>query len=73
MPAEFTPSTRGKDGNEDHSRRSVRHVFALVGAVSACRAAVASRLETIPNERPDARAWNYVAVGTGPNVDDSGP
>jgi sugar phosphate isomerase/epimerase len=29
------------------------------------RAAVASRLETIPNERTTERAWNYVAVGTG--------
>ncbi len=29
------------------------------------RAAVTSRLETIPNERPGERAWNYVAVGTG--------
>jgi sugar phosphate isomerase/epimerase len=29
------------------------------------RAAVASRLETIPNEHPDERAWNFVAVGTG--------
>jgi sugar phosphate isomerase/epimerase len=28
-------------------------------------AAVASRLETIPNESPAERAWNYVAVGTG--------
>ena len=28
-------------------------------------AAVTSRLETIPNERPGERAWNYVAVGTG--------
>ena len=25
----------------------------------------ASRLETIPNERTDERAWNYVAVGSG--------
>lgn len=29
------------------------------------RVAVSSRLETIPNERIDERAWNYVAVGTG--------
>ncbi|MFC9360395.1 sugar phosphate isomerase/epimerase family protein [Rhodococcus sp. NPDC057014] len=29
------------------------------------RAAVASRLETTPNERTGERAWNYVAVGTG--------
>ncbi len=29
------------------------------------RAALASRLETTPNERPADRAWNYVAVGTG--------
>jgi hypothetical protein len=29
------------------------------------RAAVASRLETIPNERTTEPAWNYVAVGTG--------
>jgi sugar phosphate isomerase/epimerase len=34
------------------------------------RAAVSSRLETTPlettpNEQPDARAWNYVAVGAG--------
>jgi len=31
----------------------------------APRAAVTSRLETIPNERTGGRAWNYVAVGTG--------
>ena len=29
------------------------------------RAALASRLETTPNERTEERAWNYVAVGTG--------
>jgi sugar phosphate isomerase/epimerase len=29
------------------------------------RAAIASRLEVIPNERTGERAWNYVTVGTG--------
>lgn len=49
-------------------------IGALVGAIHHVhakdtriedRAVVSSRLETIPNERPGERAWNYVAVGAG--------
>ncbi len=43
---------------------AIHHVHAKDTRIEA-RAAVASRLETIPNERPGERAWNYVAVGTG--------
>jgi sugar phosphate isomerase/epimerase len=43
---------------------AIYHVHAKDTRIEG-RAAVASRLETIPNERPDERAWNYVAVGTG--------
>ena len=32
-------------------------------------ASITSRLETIPNERPVERAWNYVAVGSGHGPD----
>ena len=43
---------------------AIHHVHAKDTRIEA-RAAVASRLETIPNERTDERAWNYVAVGSG--------
>jgi sugar phosphate isomerase/epimerase len=43
---------------------AIHHVHAKDTRIED-RAAVASRLETIPNERTDERAWNYVAVGTG--------
>jgi sugar phosphate isomerase/epimerase len=43
---------------------AIHHVHAKDTRIEE-RAAVASRLETIPNERTTERAWNYVAVGTG--------
>lgn len=43
---------------------AIHHVHAKDTRIEA-RAAVASRLETIPNEQVGARAWNYVAVGAG--------
>lgn len=43
---------------------AIHHVHAKDTRIES-RAAVASRLETVPNERTDERAWNYVAVGTG--------
>lgn len=43
---------------------AIHHVHAKDTRIES-RSAVASRLETIPNERTDERAWNYVAVGTG--------
>ena len=43
---------------------TIHHVHAKDTRIEN-RAAVTSRLETIPNERTDERAWNYVAVGTG--------
>lgn len=43
---------------------AIHHVHAKDTRIED-RAAVTSRLETIPNERPAERAWNYVAVGTG--------
>ncbi len=43
---------------------AIHHVHAKDTRIEA-RAAVTSRLETIPNERSGDRAWNYVAVGTG--------
>lgn len=43
---------------------AIHHVHAKDTRIES-HAAVASRLETIPNERTDERAWNYVAVGTG--------
>jgi sugar phosphate isomerase/epimerase len=43
---------------------AIHHVHAKDTRIEA-RAAVTSRLETIPNERTDERAWNYVAVGSG--------
>lgn len=45
-------------------RGTIYHVHAKDTRIED-RAAVASRLETIPNEDINARAWNYVAVGTG--------
>ncbi len=43
---------------------AIYHVHAKDTRIES-RAAVASRLETIPNQRTDERAWNYVAVGSG--------
>ena len=43
---------------------AIHHVHAKDTRIED-RAAVTSRLETVPNERPAERAWNYVAVGTG--------
>jgi sugar phosphate isomerase/epimerase len=43
---------------------AIHHVHAKDTRIES-RAAVASRLETIPNERTAERAWNYVAVGSG--------
>jgi len=43
---------------------AIHHVHAKDTRIEN-RSAVASRLETIPNQRTDERAWNYVAVGTG--------
>ena len=43
---------------------AIHHVHAKDTRIEA-RAAVTSRLETIPIERAAERAWNYVAVGTG--------
>jgi sugar phosphate isomerase/epimerase len=43
---------------------AIHHVHAKDTRIET-RAAVTSRLETIPNERTGERAWNYVAVGTG--------
>jgi len=43
---------------------AIHHVHAKDTRIED-RAAISSRLETIPNERYDERAWNYVAVGTG--------
>ena len=52
----------GALGNERGG--AIHHVHAKDTRIET-RAAVVSRLETVPNERPDERAWNYVAVGTG--------
>jgi sugar phosphate isomerase/epimerase len=43
---------------------AIHHVHAKDTRIEE-RASVASRLETVPNERTTERAWNYVAVGTG--------
>jgi sugar phosphate isomerase/epimerase len=43
---------------------AIHHVHAKDTRIED-RAAVASRLETVPNERTGERAWNHVAVGTG--------
>ncbi len=43
---------------------AIHHVHAKDTRIED-RAAVTSRLETVPNERTGERAWNYVAVGTG--------
>ena len=43
---------------------AIHHVHAKDTRIEE-RAAVASRFETVPNERPADRAWNFVAVGTG--------
>jgi sugar phosphate isomerase/epimerase len=43
---------------------AIHHVHAKDTRIED-RAAVTSRLEVIPNERVDERAWNYVAVGAG--------
>lgn len=43
---------------------AIHHVHAKDTRIEP-RAALTSRLETLPNERPDERAWNFVAVGTG--------
>jgi len=43
---------------------TIHHVHAKDTRIET-RSNVSSRLETIPNERTDERAWNYVAVGTG--------
>lgn len=43
---------------------AIHHVHAKDTRIED-RAAVASRLEVVPNERIDERAWNYVAVGLG--------
>ncbi|BAK35737.1 hypothetical protein MLP_27230 [Microlunatus phosphovorus NM-1] len=43
---------------------TIHHVHAKDTRIEE-RAAVRSRLETVPNDRIDERAWNYVAVGTG--------
>jgi sugar phosphate isomerase/epimerase len=43
---------------------AIHHVHAKDTRIEA-QSAVASRLETTPNDRTDERAWNYVAVGTG--------
>jgi len=44
---------------------AIHHVHAKDTALSAERVRVRGRLETLPNERVDERAWNYVAVGLG--------
>lgn len=43
---------------------AIHHVHAKDTRIEN-RSAVTSRLETLPNERTDERAWNFVAVGTG--------
>lgn len=43
---------------------AIHHVHAKDTRIEE-RVAVAGRLETIPNDRVDERAWNYVAVGAG--------
>ena len=43
---------------------AIHHVHAKDTRIED-RVAITSRLETIPNERIDERAWNYVAVGHG--------
>jgi sugar phosphate isomerase/epimerase len=43
---------------------AIHHVHAKDTRIED-RAAVTSRLETIPNQQTGERAWNYVAVGTG--------
>jgi sugar phosphate isomerase/epimerase len=43
---------------------AIHHVHAKDTRIEP-RAALTSRLETIPNEQTADRAWNYVAVGTG--------
>ncbi len=43
---------------------AIYHVHAKDSRIES-RAAITSRLETIPNERIEERAWNFVAVGTG--------
>jgi sugar phosphate isomerase/epimerase len=50
--------------SDDSLGAAIHHVHAKDTRIEA-GAAVTSRLETIPNERPDERSWNYVAVGTG--------
>ena len=43
---------------------AIHHVHAKDTRIEG-RSSVRSRLETLPNERIDERAWNFVAVGTG--------
>lgn len=43
---------------------AIHHVHAKDTRIES-RAAVSSRLETVPNDRIAERAWNYVAVGAG--------
>jgi sugar phosphate isomerase/epimerase len=57
MGADPIPAITALDG-------AIHHVHAKDTRIED-RAAVTSRLETIPNERTTERAWNYVAVGTG--------
>ena len=57
MGADPLAAIRALDG-------AIHHVHAKDTRIED-RAAVASRLETIPNPRTGERAWNYVAVGTG--------
>ena len=45
-------------------RGAIHHVHAKDTRIEP-RAAVASRLETVPNEQVEQRAWNFVAVGAG--------
>lgn len=57
MGADPLAAIRALDG-------AIHHVHAKDTRIED-RAAVASRLETVPNPRTEERAWNYVAVGTG--------
>ena len=43
---------------------AIHHVHAKDTRIEP-RATITSRLETLPNERVEDRAWNYVAVGAG--------
>jgi sugar phosphate isomerase/epimerase len=46
---------------------AIFHVHAKDTRVVSRRLALASRIETTPNDRPQDRSWNYVTLGHGHN------